>query len=127
MTRTLLLVLTLAFGATALAAPPDGGREGPPGPPPHEILIDKAAELGLDADTVTAIQTLADEARPELETLHEQARESHAREDIKAVMEREKLLMDEIMGLLSVEHRQAAKELLPPPPPRPGERPPQAE
>ncbi|MFK7931527.1 MAG: hypothetical protein AB8H79_25330 [Myxococcota bacterium] len=106
----LLMLLTPAL---AQAQPPHH-RPGPP-PPPHEILQAHAAELGIDAQTIAQAKEIADDARPDMEALHEQARASH-----DAVRERHEQVMQEVMELLTPEQQTQLEALMPKPPPRRG-------
>lgn len=99
---------------------------GPPSPP-HEILIDHAEELGLDDATVSRIQVLADAARADLEARHEALRALRPGDAgfdaaITALMDAERALMEDIAAELTEAQWEAAKEILPPPPPQ-GRRP----
>lgn len=88
--------MTLLFLSMALAAPPSDGP--PSGEPPHEILLSSLDELGVDAERQEAMRALQD-------TL-----------DGRELME---ALMDE----LTEDERERAKEMVPPPPDRDGQRP----
>ena len=96
--RQLTPLAALFIMLPVFAAPPeDEGERSHDGPPPHVLLLEHADELGIDDATAELIEQIAEDAR---ET---------RREDRRAVM-------DEILGLLTEEQVEAAKEILPPPP-----------
>lgn len=134
--KPLLIALGLSIATFAFAAPPHGGgpgtHRGPP--PPHEVIRKHAAELGIHADTVTAIVNIAEDERTEMEALrqakHQEARKLHQmlssetpnrdavmqQVDVLSNAERAQkkhhlnILMD-IRALLTPEQRKAIEEL----------------
>ena len=103
--RRLTPLAALCIMLPVFAAPPadeEGeSMRGHRGPPPHVLLLEHADELGIDAATAELIEQIAEEGR-------ELGRDA-SHEDRRAVM-------DEIMGLLTEEQVEAAREILPPPP-----------
>ncbi|MCP4805326.1 MAG: hypothetical protein GY913_00720 [Proteobacteria bacterium] len=87
--------MTLLLLSIALAAPPS---DRPSGEPPHEILLSSLDELGIDAERQEAMRAL------------------------QASLEGREL-MEAPMDELTDEERERAKELVPPPPGRDGDRP----
>jgi len=99
----------------------------PPPPPPLEKLVaDFAAQAGVDAAVVEAIQEVAAAARSELDDLRHVVERAAAGGEpmelaraVRALHEREDLLLEEILGQLTRAQWQAIQQLLPPPPPPP--------
>ncbi len=115
--KTTVLLLLATLSTTAFARPGPSGDERPP---PHEILIENADELGLDDETIDEITAIAEANREDMRELQAAADSEDARQQLH---EAGRALMDQIMALLTEEQREAARELLPPPPEH-GEAPP---
>ncbi len=108
---TLMIALTMGV---AQARPGGEPMSGEPPLPPHELLIDSAAQLGLDEATVAELRAIVEANRAEAEPLLEVAREdAAAQEQLHALGQ---AMMEEMMALLTEEQRQAAMEIIPPPP-----------
>lgn len=115
MNLLLSLLVTLSLAAPGEGPCADGERP----PPPHVLLIESADALGLDAETVAAIEAIAEEARPEMEALHqalERADEAGREAAREAMHETGHAVMEDILAQLTEEQRAAAMEILPPPP-----------
>jgi hypothetical protein len=104
--------------------PPDG--EGGFPPPLEKLIADFAAQAGVDAAVVQAIQEVAAAARSELDDLRHVVEQAAAGGEpmefaraVRALHEREDLLLEEILGQLTRAQWQAIQKLLPPPPPPP--------
>ncbi len=112
--KKILTVLVMGMMIGVAQARPGEGPSGDRPAPPHEILIENADALGLDAATIAEIQAIAEASRDRMEALHESARQD---ESARAAMhEAGREVMEEILSLLTEEQREAARELLPPPP-----------
>ncbi len=69
------IALMLALSTTAMAQPPPRG--GPPGPRLHEVLAERADEVGIDDATVAEIQGIFEANKDEAEALHEALKAEH--------------------------------------------------
>jgi hypothetical protein len=115
----------------AMSGAPGGGPgpgpfPPPPPPPLDRIIADRGAEAGVSAAVVQAIQDLAAAARSEIDDLRRAVeRAAQGGEPVefaralRALHEREDLLLEEILGQLTAAQWQAIQKLLPPPPPPP--------
>lgn len=140
--KRLLLLPWLALAAPALAMPPGGP---PKGPPLHEIVLEQADTLGLDAATVGEIEALFDGSRAEHEALAEVLHQALAQQrallevdvpDRAAVLAQAEVISDaelqlrqhhlslelDLRALLSAEQWQQVRRPGPPPGPRGGRR-----
>ena len=71
----ILTVLALAMMVGVAQARPGEEYSGERLAPPHELLIENADAIGLDALTISEIRDIAEENRDRMEALHESARE----------------------------------------------------
>ncbi len=84
------IAFLLFFVGGALLAPgawAQAPSEGRPPPHPHDIVKARAAELGIDAETVQAVEAVASGAKAERERLQEVV--ERAREDLQQLLEAE--------------------------------------
>jgi len=109
-----LLALSLAgFAAGAAAQGPGRWHPGgPPGPPPFSDVLERHAdELGLDADTLARIHSIAAKAREAEQPLSDQLRSLH--DGMRQMLEAEAPKSDDVMqqadriGALETELRKA--------------------
>ena len=90
------VLLALALSVSSLAAPPP-----PPPPPPtpaHEVIAERAADLGIDAQTAKQIVTLAEAERDNVEALQQQLED--ARADLHDLLEAEEPVRAEVMAAI---------------------------
>ncbi len=102
------LFLILPF---ALASPPAEAPCPPGGAPPHEVLLESLDELGVDAETQALMEVLVAEHREEVQALG-----GPGELDPEERRAGGRALMEELMSMLDPDQREAARELLPPPP-----------
>ena len=119
-----LLFMAILSAAQASPGAPDGAGQRPP--PPHEILLETAADLGVDSETLADIEALFEADRPRMEAAHEAARAAQDAGDaagaeaiLAAAHEEGRAVMEAALALLSPEQQEALKAQLPPPPPPP--------
>ena len=75
----LLCAALLGLSSVAWAEPPAGPPQGPGGQVhPHDLIREHATALGIEAETVQAIQQIADSARSETEALQAQVMQARA-------------------------------------------------
>jgi Spy/CpxP family protein refolding chaperone len=74
---SVLCIALLGLSTSIRAQQPPGPPEGQQGPPhPHDLVREHATALGIDADTVEAIQQIAEGARTQLEALQAQVKQA---------------------------------------------------
>jgi flagellar biosynthesis/type III secretory pathway protein FliH len=120
-----VFALALLLSVPALASPPDRGERPPP---PDQIILDSAEDLGIDDATLAEIEALFAAQRPAMEAAHAAARaamesgdEAGGRAAMEAAHEEGRAVMDAVMAMLTEEQRDALAEILPPPPSGPGQ------